>query len=210
MSTLQTLRDKLRSEIKIDPNGRIWSDTVLNRNINSAVSRIQADGNYNWHFCDAENSESTVAAQSAYALPANFARVEEGTVTYDTQVMTPVSYKYVLSASLLDQSGTPMYYSLRGTNMYLVAVPDAIKTLKYGYRKKLTEMSSDATDSGLPSEFDYPVIKWAAYLSWAAIRDGEQKAVAVAQDYQELMKDLFAQYLGRRDESDFNMTFEVA
>lgn len=52
MSTRSQLRGKLRTELKIDPNGKIWSDAVLNQYINTAYFQAQKDGNYKWRAND--------------------------------------------------------------------------------------------------------------------------------------------------------------
>lgn len=209
MSTLLQLRDKLRTELKIDPNGRIWTDSTLNGYINQAVNQIQQDGDYNWHFNDSVNSESTVIGQAAYALPSNFVRLEGGSVKYDNNEISPQSYNYLWANNYFDNNGTPNQYALRGDSLYLASKPDSIKTLTYLYRSKLATMAADGTDSGMPNSFDILVTKWAAYLAWSTIEGRADKAVAAAQDYQEAIKGLNAQFLGRRDDSYFQFQYET-
>jgi hypothetical protein len=209
MSTLTTLRSKLRSELKIDPNGKIWSDGTLNGAINQAVSQIQQDGNHDWHFNDNEHSIPTVINQSAYALPDTFVRLEEGTIEYDGDQLNPADYGWLKRRDLTTTSGQPSYYALRNANIYLGYRPNAIKTLEFTYRSALTAMSSDATDSGMPSTFDQALIKYAAYLCWSPIEGRSDKAQMALREYNQMMEGLFAQYLGRRDESNFNMAFET-
>tara|TARA_R110002012_G_C11524150_1_gene599803 strand:- start:799 stop:930 length:132 start_codon:yes stop_codon:yes gene_type:complete len=43
MSTRAKLRSDLRDEIRIDPNGKMWGDSVLNTYINQAIFQIQKD-----------------------------------------------------------------------------------------------------------------------------------------------------------------------
>jgi hypothetical protein len=209
MSTLLELRSKLRTEIKIDPNGRIWTDTALNGYINQALNQIQQDGDYNWHLNDGTRTENTVIGQSAYTLPTNFVRIESGSLKYDNGELMPRSYNYLWTNNYFDDNGTPVFYALRGTSLYLAQKPDAIKVLTYLYRSKLDTLTVDATDSGLPTEFDILVTKWAAYLAWSTIKGRADKAVAAAQDYQEAIKGLNAQYLGRRLEENFTWQFET-
>lgn len=209
MSDLQTLRSKLRSELKIDPNGRIWNDTVLNRAINDAVGQIESDGNYDWHFNNAENNENTVIGQSGYDLPDNFVRLEADTVLFDSHELYPIDYNFGWKNNYFSTSGTPSSFAIWANKIYLGKNPDQIKTLKYLYKKKQTAMTADANDSGLPSEFDLPCVKWAAYLCWGTIEGKENKSISSAQDFQEAMKGLFAQYLGRRDKNEFSFAIET-
>jgi hypothetical protein len=210
MSTLLTLRGKLRTEIKIDPSGRIWTDSTLNAAINQAVNQLQQDGDYMWHFNDGVNTEPTVIGQSAYTLPSNFVRLELGSLLYDGGQLHPKTYNELWVDGLTTATnGTPSYYALRGTSLYLAQPPDAIKTLTYLYRTKLTAMSADANDSGVPDAFDIALVKWAAYLCWSTIEGRSDKAVAAAQDYQEAMKGLNAQYLGRRQDENYQFQYET-
>jgi hypothetical protein len=209
MSDLQTLRSKLRSELKIDPNGRIWNDTVLNRAINDSIGQVESEGNYDWHFNNAENSESTVIGQSGYDLPDNFVRLEADTVLYDSASLRPIDYNFGWKNKYFTTSGTPSSYSVWGDKIYLAKMPDSIKSLQYLFKKKQTAMVADSNDSGLPSEFDLSVIKWAAYLCWSTIEGKENKSISAAQDFQEAMKGLFAQYLGRREQNNYSFGIEV-
>lgn len=208
MSTLATLTAKLRTELKIDPNARVWNDVTLARNVNDAVRQIESDGNFDWHFNDAENTEATVVGQAAYPFPDNFVRLEADTVLYDSGQLQPIDYNYAWKAKYFATNGTPSVFAVRGANLYLGLRPSAIKNLTYLYRAKLTEMALAADDSGLPAEFDTAAVKWAAYLCWSTIEGKENKAIAAAQDYQEAMKGLFAQYLGRRAQNEYRFNVE--
>lgn len=209
MSNRSTLRTAVRNELKIDPNGRIWSDSVINSALVKAVTKIEQDGNYDWHFNDAENSQSTVISTGTYNLPTGFVRVE-GPVKWNGQVLDSTSYKYLKSAySTLAVDGTPTVYYLRGSLIGLFQRPDAIQTLEYPYRKELTAMSSDSDDSGMESKFDEAITQYASYLCWKQIQGREDKATQAIQYYKEAMEGLYAQYLGRRDDVNFGMSFET-
>lgn len=209
MSNLQTLISKLRTELKIDPNGRVWNDTTLERAIGDAIDQIESDGNYDWHFNNAENSENTVIGQSGYDLPDNFVRLENDTVLYNSAELYPIDYNFGWKNNYFSTNGTPSNFALWGDKIYLGKAPDAIQTLKYLYKKKQTPMVALSDDSGLPSGFDTACIKWAAYLCWSTIEGKENKAISAAQDYQEAMKGLFAQYLGRRDSNTYSFGIET-
>jgi len=209
MSTLETLTAKLRTELKIDPNGRIWNDATLARALNDAVGQIESDGNFDWHFSTAENTENTVVGQAWYDLPDNFVRLEADTVMYNGAEIDPIDYNYAWKAGFFDTNGTPSVYSVWGDKMYLGLRPSEIKALKYLYKKKQALMTIITSDSGLPVGFDLPITKWAAYLCWSTIEGKENKAISAAQDYQESMKAMFAQYLGRREQNNINFGIET-
>lgn len=211
MSTLSTLRSRVRLEkVRIDPNGRIQSDTILNSNINQAVTQIQQDGDFGWHFNDAEYSVATVASTATYALPSDFVRIEKGTVKWNTSLLERADYNWLVRTnSSLAVDGTPAYYYLRGVNIGLFQRPNEIQNLTFNYRKKLAAMAADGTDSGLPSDFDEAIIQYATYLCFAPFAGKEDKALQAVQAYNEAMKGLNAQYLGTRDEENFGMGFET-
>lgn len=209
MSNLQTLRTQLRQEMRVDPNGRIHSDNILNRNINQAIRQVQQDGDYQWHFNDAENTESTVVSQANYTLPSDFVRIEEASVRWKGIRLTPRTFNFLKEGSLLTVDGQPSYYALRGNAMYIAQPPNAIEDLTYNYRKQLPTMDVDSDDSGIPVDFDEAITQFAAYLSWQDFAGKQDFSIQAVQSYNEMIKGLFAQYLGRRDESNFNMSFEV-
>lgn len=210
MSTLLNLRSRLRTELKVDPNGRIWSDATLDTALNQAVLQIQQDGDFDWHFNDAVNSETTVASTATYALPSDFVRLELNTVKYNSSSLEQVDYRWLFRTnSSLAVDGTPAYYYLRGTNIGLFKRPNDTLTLEYLYRSKLTAMSDDADDSGLPSDFDEAVTHFTCYLAWNDIAGKNDKAIESLQNYKLVMEGLYAQYLGRRDQGNFSFGFET-
>ncbi len=211
MSMLSALRSRVRLEkVRIDPNGRIQSDSILNNNINQAVTQIQQDGDFGWHFNDAEHSVATVVSTGTYALPSDFVRLEMGTVKWNAQPLDRAGYNWLVRTnSSLAVDGTPSYYYLRGVNIGLFQRPDAIQNLTFNYRKKLAAMAADGTDSGLPSDFDEAIIQYATYLCFSPFAGKEDKALQAVQAYNEAMKGLNAQYLGTRDEENFGMGFET-
>lgn len=209
MSTLLTLRSKLRAELKIDPSGRIWNDSTLNEYVNDAVSQIQSDGNFDWSMCDATHTDATAIGTSDYALPDNFVRMEGQTFLYDGGQLRPQTYNYLYVNGYFLVSGSPSYYAIRDNKVWLAATPDAIKNISFLYRKRLDEMATDAADSGMPIEFDTAIVKYAAYRAWSPIEGRENKAVASMQDYNEIMKGIFAQYLGRYQDENFQFQYET-
>jgi len=210
MSTLLSLRSQLRQEMRVDPNGRIQPDAILNRNINQAVRQIQQDGDYNWHFNDAEYTVSTIVSIGTYLLPSDFVRLEFNTVKYNNYSIIPVDYRWLKrTVSTLATDGNPSYYYIRGSNIGIYARPNAIKTLEFEYRKQLPSMSSDGTDSGLSTDFDEAIVQYASFLCWQDFEGKENKTASSLQAYNETMKGLFAQYLGRRDEVNYGINFET-
>ena len=209
MATRQTIRDNVRGELKIDPNGRVWSDTVLNRNIEIARRKIQQDGNFDWHFNDGEDTTIiTVIGTQEYALPNNFVRLES--VKYDTSPLTTTTKNYLKRTnSTLAVNGRPSQYYLLGSKIGLWLRPDDAKTLDLTYRKKLDAFTGDSSTEVMDDDFIEAIVQYACYLSWSDIQGREDKAVQAMQNYKESMEGLFDQYLGRRDDANFGFSFET-
>lgn len=208
MTTLSGLRSRTRTELKIDPNGRVWSDNVLNQNINQAVKQIQQDGDYNWFFNDNVYSVPTVVSTATYAMPSNYVRLELGSIKWNNNPLDPRDYRTLFRDFDLTQEGTPGWYYLRGTNVGLYPIPNAVQTLTYLYRGSLTSMSADTDDSGMPDTFDEAICAYAEFLCWMDVKDREAQERAF-EKYNVTMEGLNAQYLGRRDEADFQFQFET-
>lgn len=208
MSTLSALRSRARTELKIDPNGRVWSDATLNQNINQAVLQIQQDGDYNWDFNDGDYSVPTVASTATYALPSDFVRIEYGSIKWNENPLDPKDYRTLFRNYDLTQEGTVGWYYLRGSNIGLYPIPDNAQTLTYLYRAKLATMSSDTDDSGMPDAFDEAICAYAEFLCWMDVKDKEQQDRAF-EKYGVCMEGLNAQYLGRRDEANFQFDYET-
>lgn len=210
MATRLTLRDNLRDELKIDATGKVWSDSILNRNLEVAKRKIQQDGDFQWHFNDGENSEAAVVSQREYDLPSDFVRIEESTVRYDGTLLDKTTLNQLRRQNKdLTTDGRPAVYYLRGNSLGLYLRPDDTLTIDYLYRKRLADFVDDSTDSGMPAEFDEAQIQYASYLCWNDIQGRADKALEAIQNYKEMMEGLYAQYLGRRDEGNFQMGFEV-
>jgi hypothetical protein len=66
--TLSELRVKVRQEMKIDRNGRIWDNPTVDDAINLAILTVQKAANFNWQMNDACTTIQTVAGQETYSL----------------------------------------------------------------------------------------------------------------------------------------------
>lgn len=207
MTQLSSLRSRTRSELKIDPNGRVWSDAILNQNINEAVTQIETDGDYNWEFNDNSYSVTTVDGTADYALPSDFVRIEYGAIKWDGGELNPRDYRELFRYNDMTQEGTVSWYYLRGSNIGLYPIPNQAKTLTFLYRSQLDSMVNDSDDSGMPSNFDEAICAYAEFLCWMDVNDREQQDRAM-EKYRLALEGLNSQYLGRRDEANFEFTFE--
>jgi len=75
MSTLVELRGRARQEYtKIDPNGKIWDNNILDIFVNESYTKLQRVTNYDLQ----ENEDTytfTITGASEYSLPTGFVRL---------------------------------------------------------------------------------------------------------------------------------------
>jgi len=203
MSTLLSLRTDLRNEIKIDPNWKIWSDSVLNSAINRAYTRVQADWNFEWREHDANTTITTVSWTQEYSLTSNisdFIRIELVRYEWDDLFKTT---KVALKRKFATfTSSIPIRYYIRWTVIGLDPTPNAAWTLDIDYKKKLTALSSDSDTIDFPDDFDLLIIKYASYLVWNTARWNRQTAQEKIQDYQDILNMLLWTYI-QYDENDY-------
>ena len=208
---LQNLRSLLKKRLRVDQSGRIWDDSLLNVNLNEALSTIQQDGSFAWTFNDAQYSGVSVVGQAEYALPSDFARLELNGIKYDNYMLIKKDYRRVFDSYNLTEQGTPGIYYLRGSNFGVNPLPNSIKPIAFLYRKVLPQMVDDTDDSGMPEQFNEAIINYASYLCWADLQSNanNQKAAQAKQQYDLAMQGLYAQFLGRDDEANFGWEWET-
>lgn len=84
-STRQEIRNEIRNDLRIDPNGAVWSDTVLNQLIHEAELEVARR-----HITITELETTSVTAGTrgsrVFDLPSDFLRIIS--VLYDPQVVT--------------------------------------------------------------------------------------------------------------------------
>lgn len=201
-TTLSQLRTKVRNEMKTDPNGRIWGDTVLNDYINSAYLQVQSDGNFRWPGNDnGSASFSTTSGTTEYALASDFGWMEL-MLRSNTQLYE-MDFVELKLRNPNSTTGTPSNYYIRGSNIGLDPVPNSSDTITYYYRKILATLSSDSSEIGLNDNFAPAIVKYAAYLAWSAPRGNADEAEKKYQDYKRELTRLKSAYL-MRDTANLN------
>jgi len=67
--TVLQMYDAIRKEMRLDPNGRIWSNADLLEAINEALYTVQTATFYGWQDNDQTFTITSVANQAEYDLP---------------------------------------------------------------------------------------------------------------------------------------------
>jgi len=181
-TSLGTLRTALREEIKIDPNGKIWSNSVFNDNINAAYLQVQADGQFNWPGQQGgEQAVSLVSGTQEYALSTDLAVIE--LVLKGTEILSQTDFTSAKVRNLSGTQGTVNSYYLRGNNIGFDPIPDSSDTVTVYYRTLLDELTADGDNIELDDRFAQLIVKYAAYLTWSGPRGNESTAASKYNDY---------------------------
>lgn len=177
-STRTTIRSLLRRELRIDPNGKIWTDSSLNTYINRAYLQLQQDWNLDWQENDANNSYTPSAQETS--LPSDFWKVVlvryNGTELHWT---TKTDLKKEISTF---QAWIPSRYYLYSNTLGTDTIPSS-GTIDLDYKKINAWFSADTDTSDYPTGFDTAIVKYSAYLAWSSIKWNEQKAQVSLNDY---------------------------
>lgn len=193
-TALSVLKTALNVETsKIDRNDKLWDAATKTQFLNQALFQVQKDCGFDLRFNKASAySISGVAGTQEYVLPSNFIQLR--VATWNGQTLNKVEYEDLVEQQIQFVRGTPYEYYIYGDNIGLNSIPDNSGTLLLIYRKRLANLS-DSQDSQLPSDFDLPIVKYAAYLLWSTPRGNRQTAQEKVTDYEQAMNTIRSTYL---------------
>ena len=196
-SSLANLRSDLRTQLKIDPNGKIWNDSALNGYINDAHLQVQRDGDFSWKENITGNFSPTMVVGTAeYALPDDFVRVLQVMINGGIKnVITKQEAKRRDGINYPIQSGEPSNYYINGNFIGLWPVPNAIKPFSIDYKKKMPSLDSDSETIDFNTDYDSAIANYAAYLAWSGYRGASAQAQVELTNYQRIIDVLKQSYL---------------
>lgn len=201
-TTLSDLRSDVRTEMKTDPNGKVWSNAQLTDFANQAYLQVQMDGNFGWGVSENGSSSQTfTAGTQEYSMPSDFGRLEF--ILLSGNKLQPLSFEEAKIRNPNSTQSTPTHYYIRGSSIGFDPVPNSASSATIYYRKILTALSSDSDAISFSDNFAPAMVKYMAYLAWSSPRGNEQYAAARLEDYEREMNRLRAIYL-YRDKADFN------
>jgi len=186
--TLDQLIQLCVTEVKTDPNKKIWNDSTWTNYINQSIRRIEKDGNYEWQDCAGEGTVSLTGSTQEYDLPSDFIKLEYITLG-NAEVLTKTDKIQVLKYGNTSNSKPTSYY-IRGRKVGFWATPDKSYTATILYRKSIPLLSNAAPDLGFADNFADAIVKYAAYLAWSSPRGNEQTAQSKFNDYQLALESL--------------------
>lgn len=197
-TTLSQLASDLRTELRIDPNDKIWPLATKERYLNRAYVKVQRDGQYRWRQNEVEYEFSLAGGQEKYELSSaitadDFTRLDYIQLRDSLTNLRNVSLEIVRTRGSTG-TGQPNEYFIFGTTIGFYPIPDAAYTVLILYRRKLAKMTSSQAML-LPDDFADAIVKYAAYLAWSSPRGERGKAEESKGDYEELMSELKVSYL---------------
>jgi len=194
--TLSELRVKVRQEMKIDRNGRIWDNPTVDDAINLAILTVQKAANFNWQMNDACTTIQTVAGQETYSLATDNQWVQ--LVEYNKDALFTTNKLEVEALNKTLPQGTPRFYYIYNWALGLSPIPTTSnQEIKVFYQKFLVPLSADTDTLPFPADFCKTVVLYASYDLFAQTSDSTniQRAKVKKERYQEELNTIRLAYL---------------
>lgn len=179
MASLTNLR-QLVTDITRDPNNRIWNLATVDRAINSAYQTVQQELE---NFIDETNATqtiSTTASTQEYTLPSLFLKLQS--VTNDGNALFRTEKKKIIENGNITTTGSPIYYYIRGNEIWLYPTPTTAWTLSIDYTALLPTIT-DSVDSEAPELLDQAIANKAAVTLFKQVQKLAEAQVR-EQEYQ--------------------------
>lgn len=194
-TTLAQLRADVVEEIKKDPNNRVSSATLIDKNINRALKKVQQDLNFS--IPEAIKVDTITTSANEVALASDFQKVANpnSVKISDSTRIFPVQYTELIGTRNMNDTGQPYQYYIRydGTQ-YVIGFyprPTSSQTVTLPYYAVLPELT-DAVDSPLPSQYDIAIVEYATYLTLRRLPGSEAKAADYLAFYKDDIQDIAA------------------
>lgn len=192
-STQAELRTKTRDYmVKIDPNGKIWGDDIIDAYNQRAYFQIQKDGNYEWRFNNTYLQQTAVGGQGEYTLPDDFQSFT--LLRYNKQYMNPTDkITLEMQNQTFPSTQIPYQYYIYWSKFGLYPLPSDNGNIELFYNKRFPDLSA-TQDSELPSDFDFAIVAYGTYIAMISV-EKQLKAQMAMTDYMQQMDSLRMAYL---------------
>lgn len=177
MASLTNLR-QLVADVTRDVNYRIRPLATVDRAINSAYTTVQQELE---NFIDTTNATQTItiiAWTQEYTLPSLFLKLQ--TVTYNNIALFRTERKKIIENGTITSTGSPIYYYIKGNEIWLYPTPQEAGTISIEYTALLPTITT-SEDSQAPELLDQAIaykavtilFKQVQKLAEAQVRDQE-------------------------------------
>ena len=178
MASLTNLR-QLVTDVTRDPNNRIRPIAIVDRAINSAYMTIQQELE---NFIDATNATQTITIipwTQEYTLPSLFLKLQ--TVTYNNIALFRTERKKIIENGTIASTGSPIYYYIKGNEIWLYPTPQEAGTASIEYTALLPTITT-SIDSEAPELLDSAIAYKAVVILFKQI--GKPERELWEQEYQ--------------------------
>ena len=178
MASLTNLR-QLVTDVTRDPNNRIFPIAIVDRAINSAYMTIQQELE---NFIDATNATQTITIipwTQEYTLPSLFLKLQ--TVTYNNIALFRTERKKIIENGTIASTGSPIYYYIKGNEIWLYPTPQEAGTASIEYTALLPTITT-SIDSEAPELLDQAIAYKAVTILFKQI--GKPERELWEQEYQ--------------------------
>ena len=178
MASLTNLR-QLVTDVTRDPNNRIFPIAIVDRAINSAYMTIQQELE---NFIDTTNATQTITIipwTQEYTLPSLFLKLQ--TVTYNNIALFRTERKKIIENGTITSTGSPIYYYIKGNEIWLYPTPQEAGTASIEYTALLPTITT-SIDSEAPELLDWAIAYKAVTILFKQI--GKPERELWEQEYQ--------------------------
>lgn len=194
--TLSELYAKVRSEMKVDRNGRIWSNADIKEAINLAILTVQKAANFNWQINDACQTIQTVQGQAEYSLSSDSQGLQ--LVEYNSDAIFSADKLEIQALNKTLPAGTPRFYYIYWGNLGLSPIPTTSnQEIKVWYQKFLVPLDVDTDTLPFPADFCKTVVLYASYDLFTQTSDSTnlQRANVKLERYKQELNTIRLAYL---------------
>lgn len=180
MASLTNLR-QLVADVTRDPNNRIRPTATVDRAINSAYMTIQQELE---NFIDATNATQTINIipwTQEYTLPSLFLKLQ--TVTFNNIALFRTERKKIIENGTITSTGSPIYYYIKGNEIWLYPIPQEAGTISIEYTALLPTITT-SEDSQAPELLDQAIAYKAATILFKQVQKLAEAQVR-EQEYQQ-------------------------
>ena len=179
MSSLVTLR-QIVSDTTRDRNNKIRPIDIVDRAINSAYTTVQQELE---NFIDTTNATQTITIipwTAEYTLPSLFLKLQ--TVTFNNIALFRTERKKIIENGTITSTGGPIYYYIKGNEIWLYPTPQEAGTASIEYTALLPTITT-SEDSQAPELLDQAIAYKAVVILFKQVQK-LQEAQVREQEYQ--------------------------
>jgi len=180
MASLTNLR-QLVADVTRDVNYRIRPTATVDRAINSAYTTVQQELE---NFIDTTNATQTITIipwTAEYTLPSLFLKLQ--TVTYNNIALFRTERKKIIENGTITSTGSPIYYYIKGNEIWLYPTPQEAGTISIEYTALLPTITT-SEDSQAPELLDQAIAYKAVTILFKQVQK-IQEAQVREQEYQQ-------------------------